>query len=193
MPLIDATDSVLAVVDTQPGFVEQDARNADERREAAAALERAVWLAAVATQLDVPAVVVEEEPDRHGRTEPAPLEGLPDAAPGFTKATFGLGECPEAVAALRATGRNTVVLLGFETDVCVSQSAIVLRDLGLRAVVVEDAAYSGRESQHRRGIARMRQLGVEITHCKSLAFEWTRTVKDADRVLDAVGRGPESL
>jgi nicotinamidase-related amidase len=111
----------------------------------------------------------------------------------FTKVTFGLGECPEALAAIRATGRNTPVLLGFETDVCVSQSAIVLNDLGFRAVAVEDAAYSGRELQHRRGVARMRQLGVEVTHCKSLVFEWTRRVDTAARVLQAVGRGPRSL
>jgi nicotinamidase-related amidase len=193
MPLIERGDSVLVVVDTQPGFVRHDARNAEERAEAAATLERAVWLAAIASQLDIPAIVVEEEPDENGPTEPQLLGRLPAGTPVFTKATFGLAGCPEALAAIRATDRQTPVLLGFETDVCVSQSAIVLRDLGFRAVVVEDAAYSGREQQHQRGLARMRQLGVELTHCKSLAYEWLHSVDYAASVIEAVGERPGSL
>lgn len=186
MPLIERSNSVLVVVDTQPGFAEQDALGA-------AAVDRAAWLAAVATKIDIPAVVVEEEPDENGPTEPRLLERLPAGTPVITKPTFGLAECPEALAAIRATGRGTPVLVGFETDVCVSQSAIALHDLGFRTVVVEDAAYSGTELQHQRGLARMRQLGVEITHCKGLAYEWLRTVDFAARIIEAVGERPQGL
>jgi hypothetical protein len=62
----------------------------------------------------------------------------------------------EAVEAIRASGRGTVVLVGFETDVCVAQ-------------------------EHERGLARMTGAGVERNHCKGLTFEWLHTV---DRALE---------
>ena len=186
MPLIERSNSVLVVVDTQPGFAEQDALGA-------AAVDRAAWLAAVATKIDIPAVVVEEEPDENGPTEP-----LAPRTPSRRHA----GDHQTDVRARRVSRGpggdpgdrgGTPVLVGFETDVCVSQSAIALHDLGFRTVVVEDAADSGTELQHQRGLARMRQLGVEITHCKGLAYEWLRTVDFAARIIEAVGERPQGL
>ena len=80
------------------------------------------------------------------------------------------------------------MLVGFETDVCVAQSAIGLRERGMRVVVVEDAVYSPGE-MHERGLARMRAEGVELNHCKGLAYEWARTLERARAVLEAPGLG----
>jgi nicotinamidase-related amidase len=74
---------------------------------------------------------------------------------------------------VRATGRATVAVAGFETDVCVAQSAVGLHELGLRAAVVADATYATGD-QHRRGLDRMTQAGVEYKHVKGLVFEWLR-------------------
>jgi nicotinamidase-related amidase len=68
------------------------------------------------------------------------------------------------------------VLVGFETDVCVYQSAIGLLDAGLRVMAAEDATFSPGE-MHERGLARLRDAGVALTHCKALAYEWVRTVE----------------
>jgi nicotinamidase-related amidase len=126
MTLIDRSDSLLIVVDTQPGFVSHNARNELESQAAEAALERLVWLAGIASLLEIPAIVVEAEPDRYGSTEPHLLGRLPPDTPVFARTTFGLAASPEIVTAIRAAGRNTAVLVGFETDVCVAQSAIGL-------------------------------------------------------------------
>ena len=75
--------------------------------------------------------------------------------------------------------RSTAVLVGFETDVCVFQSAVGLLDEGLDAIVVEDATFSPGE-MHERGLARLRDAGVRLTHCKALAYEWVRTVERVD-------------
>jgi nicotinamidase-related amidase len=56
---------------------------------------------------------------------------------------------------IRVTQRNTTVLVGFDTDACNAQSAIGLRELGFRAVVIEGATYSSHDLQHQRGLARM--------------------------------------
>jgi nicotinamidase-related amidase len=185
VPLIDRADSLLVVVDTQPGFARHAQRCEAERMRSAETVDRAAWLAEIAWQLSIPALVTEEDPARNGATEPQLAERLADGTPVIPKPTFGLAGTPEIVAAIRATGRRTIVMVGFETDVCVAQSAIGVLELGFRAVVVEDASYSATERQHERGLARMRQLGVELIHCKGLAFEWLRTVDDAVGVMRA--------
>jgi nicotinamidase-related amidase len=173
MPLIDRAESVLVVVDTQPGFF---ADLEPERSAALDALEQARWLATIARLLEIPAVVTEEAPEREGATEPSLLACLADSAPVFTKPSFGLAECADIVHAILQTKRSTAVLMGFETDVCVSQSAIGLKDMGFRVAVVSDASYTQDASQHAFGLQRMKQLGIELVHAKGVAFEWMRTV-----------------
>ena len=81
MALLDRDDSVLVVVDAQPGFLGDHADSA---------VERMVWLVAVAARLGVPVVVTEEEPERNGATDARVAERLPTGTPVFTKPTFGL-------------------------------------------------------------------------------------------------------
>ena len=181
MPLVRRDDSQLVVVDAQPGFFEYEALGAADAKRAAAAVARITWMAGLAPLLGVPAVVVEEGPERNGGTDPGILERLPPGTPVITKPTFGLAAHEDAVTAIRASGRRTIVLAGFETDVCVAQSAIGLLELGFRTVVLEDAAYTSGALDHERGIARMLDAGVERNHCKGLTFEWLHTV---DRALE---------
>jgi nicotinamidase-related amidase len=171
VPLVRREDSVFVVVDAQPGFVAAEEAGAK-------ALQRIAWMAGAATLLDVPVVVVEEGPQRNGHTDASILERLPDARV-IEKLTFGLTGHEPAVEAIRSTGRGTAVLVGFETDVCVAQSAIGLLELGFRAVVLEDAIYTNSAQEHERGLARMTGTGVERNHCKGLVFEWLHYVDQA--------------
>jgi nicotinamidase-related amidase len=183
MPLIDRAESVLVVVDAQPGFF---AKEEPERSVALDVVERARWLASVARLLDIPAVVTEEAPEREGATEPRLLECLPAGVPVLTKPSFGLADCPDIVHEILQTKRSTAVLVGFETDVCVLQSAVGLKDMGFRVVVVADASYTQDALQHEFGLRRMAQLGVEVAHAKGVAFEWMRTVDVAIETTRAV-------
>jgi nicotinamidase-related amidase len=169
MPLTAHEDCLLIVVDAQPGFYPDDL---PDRPAALEALSRAAWLAQLARVLDVPVVATEEEPERNGATS---IELAP-GTPVLTKPTFGLAGTPEILQAVRDTGRDTAVLVGFETDVCVYQSAVGLLDAGLRVIAAEDATFSPGE-MHARGLARLRDAGVTLTHCKALAYEWVRTVE----------------
>jgi nicotinamidase-related amidase len=184
MPLVDRHDSVLVVVDAQPGFLERETLSAADRDAARRALERMSWLAAVAALLGIPAVATEEESERHGPTEAGLAARLPRSTPVLRKPTFGLAGTPEILAAVRETGRGTAVVVGCETDVCVAQSAIGLVDEGLRCVVVEDATFSPGE-MHARGLDRLAAAGVERNHAKGVTYEWLRTVDDAHAVLGA--------
>ena len=173
MPLVDHADSVLVVIDAQEGFYRGDLAPHESDR-AQDALARMTWLAKVARRLAVPGVMTEEDPKRNGATY-APLADVFDDVAAVVKPTFGLTGTPEIVERIERTGRRTAVIVGFETDVCIAQSAVGLKELGMRVVAVEDAVFSPGE-MHARGLARMASAGVELNHCKGLAYEWTRTL-----------------
>jgi nicotinamidase-related amidase len=177
MPLVARDDSLLAVIDLQPRFW-GERLDADDQRCAEEAARRAAWLAATAHALGVPAVITEEDPEANGPTDAAVLASLQASAPVFTKTVFGLAHCPEIMTAVRSTGRRTALLAGFETDVCVTHSAVGLEEAGYRVVVVEDAVYSP-FGAHRPGIARLRDLGFELVRCKSVYYDWIRTLPAA--------------
>lgn len=177
--LLDVDDSVLCVIDVQPGFL--DKIGEAEAREAF--LQRVVWLTATATRLAVPIVVTEEEADHNGPTPPEVTERLPDRTPRHPKPTFGLADVPEILAAVEATGRRTAVVVGMETDVCVAHSALGLLDRDYRVVVVRDAVLAPGDA-HADGIERMRAAGVALIGAKGLFYEWVRTVEGAWKVGD---------
>lgn len=174
MGLLERENVLLIVVDAQPGFL--------AKGDSAQALDRMVWLVAVAARLGLPVVVTEEEPERHGATHERVAEHLPAEAPVLRKSTFGLARTPEILAAVRASGRSTAVMIGCETDVCVAQSAIGLLDAGFETVVVEDASFSPGE-MHARGLARLQSAGVALNHAKGITYELLRSVDDAHAVL----------
>jgi nicotinamidase-related amidase len=182
MGLVRREDTVLVVVDVQPGFLERAWFSEQDSANARAALERMAWLVALAARLEIPVVVTEEAPERNGTTETRIAERLPAGTPVLHKPTFGLAGTPEILAAVRASGRGTAVVVGCETDVCVAQSAIGLRDEGFASVVVADATFSPGE-MHARGLERLAAGGVACNHAKGITYEWLGSVEQARTVL----------
>ena len=177
MPLIDRDDSVLIVIDLQPKFW-SDRLDKHDAAEVNKAVARASWLSGTALALSVPAVLTEEAPAQNGPTAVGVLLAVGRQAPVFTKPVFDLAACPDVMAAIEATGRRTAVLCGFETDVCVTHSAVGLMEAGYRVVVAVDAVYSPAGAQA-FGLARLRDLGAELVHCKGVYYDWVRTLEAA--------------
>jgi nicotinamidase-related amidase len=148
--------------------------------------ERAAWIAAAARELEIPAIVTEEDAARNGETAAAVAKHLRDGYTTFAKSTFDVASQPDVLAALLDTGRRTAVLIGMETDVCIAQSAAGLSKQDFRVLVVSDAVASPAEDHH-LGLERIRHLGIEITTVKALYYEWTRTVSHAREVKARIG------
>mgnify|MGYP003612948929 FL=1 len=181
MPHIDVADSVLLVIDAQDRFY-GDHRDDVDRVALRRALDRAAWVCGVARALDVPSVVTEEDAETNGRTDPAVRRARGDA-PAHDKTSFGAAANPAILDALSASSRRTVVVVGLETDVCVAQSAIGLRETGLRVVVVRNAVFSAGEA-HGFGLLRLAEEGIELLSAKELYYEWLRTLARV-RAFDA--------
>jgi nicotinamidase-related amidase len=182
MPLVERSDSLLISIDLQPDFWRATSGTlwGEDDAGARSAARRAGWLAGVARALDIPIVVLEEPPTTNGRTAEELLAHVGPDTPVLAKSIFALTATEDIMAAIEATRRRTTVLVGYETDVCVTHSAIGLLDAGFRVVVVTDAVFSPGDA-HSHGLERMRHFGIEFTHSKGLYYEWLRTLEGVHR------------
>src|SRR5665648_601294 len=83
-------------------------------------------LVQVAVVLDVPVIVTRQNPDGLGDIVADVQSVLPADVPRVDKTAFCCCAEPSFLAALAATGRRQVVLVGMETHICVAQSALAL-------------------------------------------------------------------
>ena len=172
--LLDRDDCLLLVIDAQSGFY----GGTGEPEGLRIALDRAAWLAGVATALGVAAVVTEEDATRNGPTAARILAALPSDVPVYDKTVFGAADAPDILSGIDASGRRTAVLVGLETDVCVSQTALGLLDRGWRVATVADATFAPGDT-HTAGLRRISDAGAAIVHAKGVYYEWIRTLEAA--------------
>ena len=171
--LLDINDSLLIAIDIQPSFVKKAAKDGST-----ALLQRMCWVIKVAKWLKVPLLVTAEDIPNNGSISDEIAELLPPNTKIYNKMTFGLAAQPDILEAVKQTKRKTAVLIGYETDVCITHSALGLIDLGYRVAVVADATGSPGVA-HKVGLDRIRGAGGIIVSAKSLYYEWVRTVEKA--------------
>jgi nicotinamidase-related amidase len=171
--LLEVSDSLLIIIDIQPSFVKKESEDGTN-----ALLQRMCWVIKVANWLSVPLVVTAEDIPHNGSVSDEIEELLPPDTKIYNKMTFGLTAQTDILEAVQRTGRKTAVLIGYETDVCITHSALGLMDLGYKVVVVADATGSPGDA-HQIGLERIRGAGGIIVSAKSLYYEWVRTVEKA--------------
>jgi nicotinamidase-related amidase len=175
--ITDADDSVLAIIDVQQEFLDKL-----DNHQQTLIVNRIGWIVEMAGRLNIPMVVTAEDTDTKKGTVQQIVDKLPQGIKAFNKMSYGLTGDEEILHAIEATGRNTVVLVGLETDVCICQSALGLLEKGYRVVVLEDAVASPPPC-HDQGIERMRDAGVIISSVKGTFYEWQRNVECGDSIF----------
>ena len=168
--LINVDDCVLIIVDVQDHFL---ARLPPQRAEQL--VNRVGWLMEVAKILNALMIVTAEEAERYAGLTAVLAEKLPPGTKVLDKTVYGLADQANILAAVRKTGRRTAVLVGLETDVCVTHSAIGLLQNGFQVVVLADVTDSPGDA-HVFGLERMRGAGALVMSLKGLYYEWIRTV-----------------
>ena len=169
--LLDVNDCLLIIIDIQPSFVKKE-----NQAENNPLLQRMCWVIKVANWLKVPLVVTAEDIPNMGNICEEIAQLLPPDTKIYNKMTFGLAAQADILEAIQNTNRKTAILIGYETDVCVTHSALGLLDLGYRVAVVADATGSP-EGAHQIGLNRIRDAGGILVSAKSLYYEWIRTVE----------------
>ena len=176
MPLLDASRSILVVIDFQGKLVQMVHRPA-------LALEATRRLMKLADLFAVPVVLTEQYPKGIGPTE-ASIRAAYDAlgTPKFFLEKTAFGCCGDAgfeglLQQARpglAPARRQIVIAGMETHVCVMQTVLDLLASGHEVHLCWDAV-SGRGEEYRKhALDRMAAEGATITNHESVAFEWAR-------------------
>jgi nicotinamidase-related amidase len=136
-----------------------------------AVLSNALKLARSARILGVPVLVTEQNPKAFGPTL-GPLREALGGGAAVSKLTFSAFGTPAFRDQVQALGRPQLVVAGYETHVCVSQTVLDSLRLGYRAHVVRDACASRTEENHALGLAKMEAAGALPASAESVIFEW---------------------
>ncbi len=127
------------------------------------------WLMRLAEELHVPIVISEQYPKGLGQTV-LPLRT--SKAHTIDKVHFSCQRDQPFAAHWHSLERPQVVIAGIETHVCVLQTALDMKDAGLEVFVVVNAVSSRHEGDHRYGLKRMKQAGVQLVTAEMVFFEW---------------------
>jgi nicotinamidase-related amidase len=160
-PLLDRQDCLLVVVDAQEKLMPV----IQEHQKVTDNILRLVKFAGIA---GLPVVFTEQE--KLGPTL-AEVRQAAARAPAVTKISFDCFGCSEFVDQLQAAGRNTLLLCGIESHICVCQTALSARARGHQVHVVSDAAGSRAQPNWVIALERMRAAGVVLSSTEMLIYE----------------------
>ncbi len=168
--LLNAENSVLLVLDVQ----ERLAAAMDRRDEVR---ESSEFLASVAGIVGVPVVVTRQYPAGLGDVEPglaATLTALEADGLKVARADKMAFDCfAESTFrdAVDVMNRRQLIIVGMESHICVTQTAVSALVAGWDVHVVEDGCCSRSERSHRGAMERLRAAGAVITCAESAAYE----------------------
>jgi nicotinamidase-related amidase len=125
----------------------------------------------LANMLSMPVVVTTQYAKGLGQTVPEIMSLLPGAKPvdKMEFGCFGNGEFCSAISML--SGRNTLLLCGMETHICVMQTALGALNQGLNVHVAADAVGSRTELNWKLGLERMKEAGTVISSTEMMIYE----------------------
>lgn len=168
---IDPNDTVLLLVDHQSGLFQtvKDISVHELRTNAAA-------LATMAKIMDLPVITTASAPDGpNGPLMPEIARILPDATFVPRNGEVNAWDAPAFAAAVRATGRRTVLIAGVWTSVCVAFPALAAKAEGFTVYAIIDASGDVSTAASQVTVARLAQAGVIPTTTNSIVAEIQKT------------------
>lgn len=169
--LLDPSDTVLLLLDHQSGLFQtvKDVPVADLRRNVEV-------LAKLATLMNIPVITTASEPNGpNGPLMPEIHEAAPHAKYVGRKGEVNAWDNADFVAAVKATGRKTLIMAGVWTSVCVMFPALDAKAAGYEVYAVMDASGDPSDLASRTSLARFVQGGVIPTSTNAVISEVHRT------------------
>lgn len=170
-PVIDADDAVMLLIDHQSGLFQtvNDMPMPELRARAAA-------LAKIATLSDIPVITTASVPQGpNGPLIPEIHANAPHAKYVARRGEINAWDNPEFVAAVKATGRKTLIIAGTITSVCMAFPAISAVADGYRVFAVIDASGTYSKMAQEITLARVVQAGVVPMDTAAVASELQKT------------------
>ena len=170
-PVIDADDAVMLLIDHQSGLFQTvgDMPMPVLRRHAAA-------LARIATLAKLPVITTASVPQGpNGPLIPEIHANAPHAQYVGRKGEINAWDNPDFVAAVKATGRKTLIIAGTITSVCMAFPAISAIADGYKVFVVIDASGTYSKMAEEITLARVVQAGAVPMDMAAVASELQKT------------------
>jgi len=169
--LLDPTDTAFLFLDHQSGLFQtvKDISVYELRANTTA-------LAKVAAIHQIPVIITASEPGGpNGPLMPEIQENAPRAVYVPRKGEVNAWDNAAFVSAVRETGKNTLVMAGVWTSVCVMFPALDAKAAGFKVYAVMDASGDPSEMASRVTLARFAQAGVIPTTANAVLCEVHRT------------------
>jgi nicotinamidase-related amidase len=170
-PVIDPNDAAMLLIDHQSGLFQTigDMPMPELRARAAA-------LAKMATLCKIPVITTASVPQGpNGPLIPEIHENAPHAKYVARKGEINARDNPDFVAAVKATGRKTLIIAGTITSVCMAFPAITAVHDGYKVFAVVDASGTYSKMAQEITLARVVQAGVVPMDTAAVASELQRT------------------
>jgi isochorismate hydrolase len=169
--LLDPNDSLILLLDHQTGLLQtvKDSSITEVR-------SNTVMLAKLAALLKIPVITSASEPNGpNGPLMPEIHQFAPHAVYVPRRGEVNAWDNEDFVAAVRATGRKTLIIAGIWTSVCVMFPALDAKAVRFKVYAVIDAPGDPGELASRATIARFVQGGVVPTSTNAVLSETHRT------------------
>jgi nicotinamidase-related amidase len=169
--LFDVNDVAILLLDHQTGLFQtvKDIGIAELR-------SNTIMLAKLATLLKIPVITTASEPGGpNGPLMPEIHGHAPHAIYVPRRGEVSAWDNADFVAAVRATGRKTLIMAGVWTSVCVMFPALDARAAGFKVYAVMDASGDPSDMASRTTLARFVQGGVVPTSTNAVLSEAHRT------------------
>ncbi|HUZ62358.1 MAG TPA: isochorismatase family protein [Acetobacteraceae bacterium] len=170
-PTIDADDAVMLLIDHQSGLFQTigDMPMTELRAHVAA-------LAKIASLCKLPVITTASVPQGpNGPLIPEVHANAPHAQYVARKGEINAWDNPDFVAAVRATGRKTLIIAGTITSVCMAFPAISAVHDGYKVFAVVDASGTYSKMAQEITLARVVQAGVVPMDTAAVASELQKT------------------
>jgi nicotinamidase-related amidase len=170
-PVIDPADAAMLLIDHQSGLFQtiNDMPMPKLRAHAAA-------LAKMATLCKLPVITTASVPQGpNGPLIPEIHQNAPHAQYVARKGEINAWDNPDFVAAVKATGRKTLIIAGTITSVCMAFPAISAVHEGYKVFAVVDASGTYSKMAQEITLARVVQAGVVPVDTAAVACELQKT------------------
>ena len=175
-PAIDPNDAVMLLIDQQSGLFQLVADMPMPELRA-----RAAALAKMATLANIPVITTASVPQGpNGPVIPEIAENAPHAQYVARRGEINAWDNPDFVAAVKATGRKTLIIAGTITSVCMAFPAIAAVADGYKVFAVVDASGTYSKMAQELTLARFVQAGVVPMDIAAVASELQQTWNRAD-------------
>ncbi len=165
--MLKTENALLIIIDIQGKLAE--VVDQSEKHNAAA-----MKMIAGAQALELPILLTAQAPHKIGHTTEQVRELLPEQHE-FARMGFSVYTSPEIVDTLKASGRKQMILCGFESHICIYQSALDLMEAGYEVYILVDAV-SSRDPQNKSYI--LQELRAEGAHLINVETAFYAMMRD---------------